>query len=122
VKRLWRLYGEDGKALADLMTLEDEEPKAGEELYLHHTSGDYRHLKLKPAEVRPLLSKVMEGGKIAGTPPSLVEIRSGLRDRFERFDSTYLRLLNPHVYKVSISPALRELKLGFISKYMQDGK
>jgi nicotinate phosphoribosyltransferase len=119
VKQLWRLYSEDGMALADLMTLDDENPGPGE-IFLHHPSADYRHLRLKPAELRPLLSKVMEGGKVRRGAAGLVEIRSGLRGRFERFDSTYLRLLNPHVYKVSISAALRDLKLGFIGKYMKD--
>jgi nicotinate phosphoribosyltransferase len=64
----------------------------------------------------------MEGGKIAAPLPSLSEIRSGLRGRFDRFDSTFLRLLNPHVYKVSISAALRALKLSFIGKYMKEDK
>jgi nicotinate phosphoribosyltransferase len=122
VKQVWRLCNDDGMALADLMTLEGEVPKAREELFLHHPSADYRHLRLRPAELRPLLSKVMEGGRIAAPLPILGEIRSGLRGRFERFDSTYLRLLNPHVYKVSISAALRDLKLGFIGKYMKDEK
>jgi nicotinate phosphoribosyltransferase len=122
VKQVWRLCNDDGMALADLMTLEGEVPKAREELFLHHPSADYRHLRLRPAELRPLLSKVMEGGRIAAPLPELSEIRSGLRGRFERFDSTYLRLLNPHVYKVSISAALRDLKLGFIGKYMKDEK
>jgi len=122
IKQLWRLYGEDGLALADLMTLEDEGPRPGEELVLHHPSADWRRLRLRPSEARPLLSKVMEGGKICAALPALADIRGGLRARLERFDSTYLRLLNPHVYKVSISSALRDLKLKFIGKYMQDGK
>jgi nicotinate phosphoribosyltransferase len=122
VKQVWRLYGDDGLAAADLMTLDGEEPRAGEELVLYHPSADWRRLRLTPAETRPLLSKVMEGGKIRAPLPALSEIRAGLRGRLERFDSTYLRLLNPHVYKVSISSALRDLKLGFIGKYMQDGK
>jgi nicotinate phosphoribosyltransferase len=122
VKQAWRLYSDDGLALADLMTLEDEDPKAGDELVLYHPSADYRRLRLRPAEVRPLLSKVMEGGRIAAPLPALADIRSGLRGRFERFDSTFLRLLNPHVYKVSISEGLRDLKLGFIGKFMKDGK
>ena len=122
VKQLWRLYGDDGLALADLMTLGDEEPMIGSELFLHHPSADWRRLRLRPAEARALLSRFMRGGKVCAELPALTDIRSGLRSRFERFDPTYLRLLNPHVYKVSISSALRDLKLGFIGKYMQDGK
>jgi nicotinate phosphoribosyltransferase len=122
VKQLWRLYGDDGLALADLMTLDGESVRAGEELVLHHPSADWRRLRLRPARAESLLSRVMEGGRICAPMPPLSAIRAGLRDRLERFDSTYLRLLNPHVYKVSISSALRDLKLGFIGRYMQDGK
>jgi nicotinate phosphoribosyltransferase len=122
VKQVWRLCGDNGLALADLMTLVEEEPQPREELVLHHPSADWRRLRLRPAEVRPLLAKVMEGGKICANLPALADIRAGLRGRLERFDSTYLRLLNPHGYKVSISSALRDLKLGFIGKYMRDGK
>lgn len=122
IKQLWRLFGEDGLALADIMTLEDEEIKAGEELILHHPSADWRHLRLRPAAARPLLAKVMEGGRVCSASPELKAIRGGLRGRLEGFDSTYLRLLNPHVYKVSMSSALRELKLGFIGRFMKDGR
>ncbi len=74
VKQLWRLYGDDGLALADLMTLEDERPGVGEEILLHHPSADWRRLRLRPAEARPLLSKVMAGGKICAPLPSLADI------------------------------------------------
>jgi nicotinate phosphoribosyltransferase len=122
VKQLWRLYDDKGLALADLLTLEGEDPRTREELFLHHPSADWRHLRLRPAEAKSLLSKVMEGGKICTTLPPLADIRRGLRGNLERFDSTYLRLLNPHVYKVSISSALRDLKLGFIEAQMKDGR
>jgi nicotinate phosphoribosyltransferase len=122
VKQVWRLYGEDGLALADLMALEGEEIALGEELVLHHPSADWRRLRLRPVEAKPLLAKVMEGGRVCAEMPALGDIRASLRPRLERFDSTYLRLLNPHVYKVSISSALRDLKLGFIGRFMKDGK
>jgi nicotinate phosphoribosyltransferase len=120
VKRLWRLSDDKGMALADLMTLDGEEPKSGEEILIHHPSADWRHLRVRPAEIRPLLSKVMEGGRICAELPALADIRAGLRSRLERFDPTYLRLLNPHIYKVSISSALRDLKLSFIERQLKD--
>ena len=122
VKQLWRLLDEEGHALADFMTLDGEEPEPGKDIQLHHPSADWRQLRLRPAESRPLLGKVMEGGKVLPGLPSLSEIRSGLRGRFEGFDTSYLRLLNPHVYKVSISSALRDLKLRFIGSYIKDTK
>jgi nicotinate phosphoribosyltransferase len=122
VKQLWRLLDEEGHALADFMTLDGERPESGKDILLHHPSADWRQLRLRPAESRPLLGKVMEGGEVLPGLPSLFEIRSGLRGRFEGFDTSYLRLLNPHVYKVSISSALRDLKLRFIGSYIKDTK
>ena len=123
VKQVYRLFDEKGSALADLMTLADEKPpKEGKEITIHHPSADYRCTNLVPAKVQPLLKKYMEGGRITAELPSLKVIREGLRPRFDSFDSTYLRLLNPHGYKVSISAKLKELKLGFIKKYMKDAE
>jgi nicotinate phosphoribosyltransferase len=89
---------------------------------LHHPSGDWRQLKAVPASVKPLLSKVMKSGKVCVELPPLRESRKVLREGMAGIDSTYLRLLNPHVYKVSISSSLRELKLGFIEKYLRDSR
>jgi nicotinate phosphoribosyltransferase len=123
VKQAYRLYDEAGSALADLLTLEDEDPpEPGREASLHHPSADWRITTRVPARVEPLLAKVMEGGNISAPLPSLAGIRGGLRDRLSSFDSTYLRLLNPHVYKVSISTRLRDLKLGFIDEHFREGK
>ena len=117
VKQVYRLFDERGGAMADLICLEAESaPVPGRELSLHHPSADWRCASVVPARVEPLLGKVMESGRILGPLPSLKEIRGGLRGRLEAFDSSYLRLLNPHGYKVSISTRLRELKLGFIEK------
>jgi len=121
VKQVWRLYDDEGMAEADLVALEGEEPKAGRECHLHHPSGDWRRTTLVPSRVEALLAPVMEGGVIRAGLPNLEAIRMGLRLRLEHFDSTYLRLLNPHIYKVSISTKLRDQKLVFIRKHMKDG-
>jgi nicotinate phosphoribosyltransferase len=116
LKNLFRLHGEGGRAEADVMTLVDEEPRAGETTLLHHPSGDWRQAEIVPSLVEPLLGKVMTGGRISAELPTISRIREGLRGRLETFDSTYLRLLNPHIYKVSLSPRLYGLKLGYIDR------
>ncbi|MDP3176570.1 MAG: nicotinate phosphoribosyltransferase [Spirochaetaceae bacterium] len=119
VKQVWRLLDDDGSAMADLIALREEEaPAEGIEIALHHPSADYRCLRATPAAVEPLLGKAMTGGVAVASLPKAAEARSRLAARIGRFDATFLRLLNPHVYKVSISSALRELKLGFIQRYM----
>ena len=51
------------------------------------------------------------------SPEPLVVLRERAGSALSTFDSTYLRFLNPHVYKVSISEGLRGLKLGFVERY-----
>jgi nicotinate phosphoribosyltransferase len=123
VKQVWRLYDDKGSVLADCLCLEEEEgPRPGVELHLHHPSGDWRETTRTPARVEPLLEKVMSEGRILDGRPTLADIRSALRGRLSCFDTTYLRLLNPHVYKVSISDRLRALKLGFIEEHFKDAR
>lgn len=120
-KQVYRLFDKDGSALSDVMALVDEPaPEAGKEITINHFSADYRCTAVTPALVQPLLRQYMKAGKISAELPELREIRAGLKERFGHFDATYLRLLNPHIYKVSITDKLKELKLGFIKKYMKD--
>ena len=37
-----------------------------------------------------------------------------MQSQLEHLDITYQRILNPHIYKVSISEKLKDLKLKFI--------
>jgi nicotinate phosphoribosyltransferase len=123
VKQAYRLYGDDGLALADLIVLEDDEaPSAGAERTLYHPSTDWRQIRATPASVRPLLKRVMSGGRAEPGLPLLAAARELRATELARFDSTYLRLLNPHLYKVSVSERLRDLKLRFIKQYMKEGR
>jgi nicotinate phosphoribosyltransferase len=118
-KTLYRLYNESDNARVDLITLDDEVLEAGKEVVAHHPSGDYRKLSIVPSRVEPLLSTVMEAGRRVGPQPSLKDSQTYFAAKIGSFDSTYLRQLNPHVYKVSISEKLRDLKLGLIRKYLK---
>lgn len=118
-KNLYRLYAENDSPRLDLITLEEEKPEAGETIVANHPSGDYRRLSLTPAKVEALLHPVMENGAIVRPQAGLKASQEYLASRLPLFDSTYLRLLNPHIYKVSISTKLRDLKLGLIKKYLK---
>lgn len=118
-KNLFRLYNGKRNPRIDLIALEGEEPRAGEPILVHHPSGDYRQLQLVPTEVEPLLLPVMKEGRIVAALPDVRESREYFMQRVADFDSTYLRQLNPHVYKVSISTKLKETKLGLIRKYLK---
>lgn len=119
IKNLFRLYNDSDTARLDLITIDDEIPEAGKEIMAHHPSGDYRHLKMTPGRVEPLLFKVFDRGSRTGSQPDLSGSQKFFKERIDTFDTTYLRQLNPHVYKVSISSKLKELKLSLIEKYLR---
>ena len=40
--------------------------------------------------------------------------RETMQKQLESFDASYKRILNPHIYKVSLTEAMKELKMEFI--------
>ena len=120
IKNVYRIFDENGYAKADILALEDEEILEGKEERFYHPSIDYRQFSFKPAKVVPLLKKVMEkGSRLEPKPDPAVCIRRAretVKKQLAYLDSTYKRILNPHIYKVSITEKLKDLKLQFISE------
>jgi len=125
VKQVWRLKDERGAPLADVLALdgpdEAESFEQGSRLCFWHPSGDYRHFFHNiAAEPQPLLKMRLNKGQRQGPRLSLAEIRSFSGQALETFDSTYKRILNPHVYKVSMTEKLRNLKLEIINSFVNN--
>jgi len=119
VKNLWRLYDKHGAARLDLISCGEEEIREGTEYLVHHPSADWRHLNIVPARVEPLLFKVMDHGSRTQELPDIVQSQKFMKERMQTFDATYLRLLNPHIYKVSITDRLFNLKVSLIETFFQ---
>jgi nicotinate phosphoribosyltransferase len=120
VKQVWRIWDSAGSAVADVLGIEgSDDPKTGHGYNFWHPSADYRHFAHTiEGNAEPLLKKRIDNGELTEKQPSLVEIKEHAAANIERFDSTYKRLLNPHVYKVSITERLRQLKLELIQKHL----
>jgi nicotinate phosphoribosyltransferase len=123
IKQLWRVKDPQGKAVADVLSLDDPENpdvlEKGKRYPFWHPSADYRHFYHEiGGGAEMLLKPRLIQGKPAGPFPSLQEIRGRTEAEIESLDSSYTRLLNPHVYKVSISSRLRDLKLELIKNYL----
>jgi nicotinate phosphoribosyltransferase len=118
VKELYRLHDVSGAAVADVMMLSGETIERGRPLTVHHPSLDTRRFSYTPVgDVSALLGKVMEGGRRVGPMPSLAAVRAHRQHSLGSIDHTFLRFLNPHIYKVSISGGLRTMKLDFLERY-----
>ncbi|AII14739.1 nicotinate phosphoribosyltransferase, subgroup A [Campylobacter iguaniorum] len=120
IKNVYRLYDENGMSLADILALEDELIEPNKEQVLHHPMLDYRQFTCKPARVEALLKIQLKDGKRVHPKLSsaleLAKSRQNLAEQLAKFDESYKRILNPHVYKVSISKALKELKVKFVEQ------
>jgi nicotinate phosphoribosyltransferase len=125
VKQVWRIQDPKGMAVADVLSVDDpdcpETLEKGGRYVFWHTSGDYRHFAHSlDGTASPLLKLRMSAGSLLAQGPSLEAIRSLVRSGLASFDASYKRLLNPHIYKVSITERLRALKRDLLKAYLGD--
>lgn len=116
-KRVWRIYDERGKATADLLGLDDEQPGEAEQVYLHHPleHGTYRTLgREEISEVEPLLVDILVDGRPVYESPPIEEMREQRDADLKRLDPGVKRLMYPHIYHVSLTEKLWELKQSLI--------
>jgi nicotinate phosphoribosyltransferase len=124
-KHVWRVYDERGNATADLLSLEGEDPRQEDVLTLRHPSEAQAFRKLDSqsiSEIERLLVDIMVDGEVIYDSPSIDEMRK-VRDRdLERLDPGVKRIMFPHIYHVSLTQRLWDLKQDLIKKYHSGAK
>jgi nicotinate phosphoribosyltransferase len=70
------------------------------------------------SEIEPLLVDVLRDGGCVYDLPSLDEIRQTRQNDVRRLDPGVRRLMNPHIYHVSLTRRLWELKQDLIESAM----
>jgi nicotinate phosphoribosyltransferase len=119
MKRVWRLYDQRGKATADLLCGVDEDPTTSDTIVLRHPS-DHTKFRIVPrselSAMEELHVEVMREGKVVIEWPPLAELRQRRLDDVERLDPGIRRLVNPHIYHVSLTQSLWDLKQHLIAE------
>jgi nicotinate phosphoribosyltransferase len=106
-KNLYRLIGHDGKALCDLLTLDDEPvPQASTRLLVRHPFYEQRRAYITPTSVHNLYTLYWSDGKVQAAMPSLEEIRAYASRQIDQLRKDHRRDLNPTPYKVSVTNSL----------------
>lgn len=116
-KRVWRIYDRRGKATADLLSLADEDPRNMPEIVLRHPTDHTKFRVLTQddiSEIEPLLVEVLREGKLVYDLPSIEEMRRCRIADVDRLDPGVRRLMNPHIYHVSLTQRLWDLKQDLI--------
>ena len=111
IKDVWRLYNQDGSFKADVISLQEEKLEAGCNYTFYHPDHEWQSFSFTPDKVESLLSKIIEDGKIIDEEPSLQKIKGRAMEELKKLDATYKRLLNPHIYKVSLTEKAKNLKM-----------
>jgi nicotinate phosphoribosyltransferase len=116
-KRLWRLYDVTGTATADVMSVDDEELEPGTDLRLHHHArSDLRRVVRSEqwSHAEELLVPVPDDGD------RLTDVEAARRRRdadVDALDPGVRRLVNPHVYHVSITERLDRIKREQVDRF-----
>jgi nicotinate phosphoribosyltransferase len=121
-KLLWRVYDRRGKATADLLSLDDEDPREVDRLVLRHPSNHTKHRILPQeeiAKIERLQVDVLLEGKLVYDLPSIEGIRQRRLEDVRHLDPGVRRLMNPHIYHVSLSQRLWDLKQELITSAME---
>ena len=119
IKNVFRLFDETGMAKADILALENETLAAGTENRYYHTSVDYCQFTFKATKIEPMLHLMVKGGKRVNKKIPAGEqlrlARENMVKQLETLDDSYKRILNPHIYKVSLTEEAKNLKMEFIN-------
>ena len=118
-KRLYRIYNnEDGKAIADLIALSEEEIREDQDLTIYHPMSKWKSKTLEAGtfEIRELLVPIFEKGKLVYNMPSLVGVRDYCARELETLWDEIKRFTNPQEYYVDLTEKLLDLKISMIQE------
>ncbi len=118
-KSAYRLYGENGRAVVDVLQHHDENPpQVGVKMLVRHPFEESKRAYITPYKVKPLLTLVWDGIRSVNstatnkteqlcTPiPSLDSRRSQCLAEVAALREDHKRSVNPTPYKVSVSESL----------------
>lgn len=118
-KMVHRIYDQRNKAIADLLSLESESIENNEIIKLCHPNdrGKQRVLtKTEISKIENLHIPIIKSGNVVYNFPTIEGIRKIRDDDIDHLDSGVKRIVNPHLYHVSLSEKLWDLKNDLINK------
>lgn len=117
-KGLWRLYeGESGKAIADILTVHDENIDETKPYVLFDPVFTWKKKVVENFTVKKLQVKVFEKGKLVYNLPNIEEIKDYCREEVNSLWDELKRFEYPHKYYVDLSEKLWKIKMDLIEQY-----
>ncbi len=117
-KQIHRLFdNETGKAIADVLTLFDEEIDSSKPLVIFDPVHTWKKKEVKNFTVKKMLVQIFDKGNCVYDSPSLPEIKAYCKDALGTIWDEVKRFENPHAYYVDLSPKLWNVKNDLLEKY-----
>ena len=110
-KQLYRLFDKrSNKALADVITLHDEEIDETKPYEIFHPLFTWKRKTLTNFYAKKLLVRLFDKGLCVYENPSIDEIRDFCKEQIDTLWDEILRFENPHEYFVDLSKPLWDIK------------
>lgn len=119
-KKLYRIFDKiSHKAIADFITLHDEEIDESKPLELFNPVYTWKKKKIKNYYMKDLMVKLFENGQSIYESPTVMEIKAFSAEEVSKLWCEVLRFENPHAYYVDLSSNLWNLKQGLLNYYSE---
>jgi nicotinate phosphoribosyltransferase len=116
-KDLVRIYDDRGLSTADVVARAGESLDPPLQLFHPHRDLERTLAGGEISETEPLLIEVFSDGKRKDGSPDLQTLRERRRHDLDRLDPGVRRLVNPHIYHVSLTRSMKELQLDLITRF-----
>lgn len=119
-KHTWRLYDTRHKAIADVLSCDDEDLCQMDNIQLFHPTDHTKKRTLACDQIshaESLLIEIIHEGQVIYDLPSLVQIQELRMQDMEKLYPGVKRIMNPHEYHVSLTQKLWNLKQTLIHDY-----
>lgn len=119
-KQVYRLYSkETGAAIADVVTLRDEEIDNEKPYELFDQEHVWKKKTVTNFYVRPLLKQIFKNGECVYENPPLEALREYCSLEVDKLWEEVKRFENPHTYYVDLSKPLWDIKYKLLSEFQK---
>lgn len=121
LKKLYRIYNEEGYGIADLITCNDEEVDLSKPYIFVDPNEPWRNRKFENCRAEELQVKVFDNGNLIYENPSLKDIRDYVIYQLENTVwKEEQRLYNPHIHYLDMSPKYYKMKMDLLESHRNE--
>ena len=116
LKKVWRIYDADGKAMADLITVADETVDAANGSTLFDPVETWKQRTYQNCTAKCLSTLIYEGGRRVYESPALGDIKAFCAEQVANLWDEVRRFENPHRYYVDLSQKLWDIRSALLKE------